>query len=134
MEDFNTVTMPHQKFYDYEKWEMAEYQRQQEDARRQRQLAYDNGDAGPQTFNDEELRRLERKREKAEQEQREFQQLRQQMAADAGKRSDMKKQAELRLELQQAHRKGDVATVKRLERLLAPAEQGPAVRHPWASR
>lgn len=26
-EDFNTVTLPHQKYYDYDKWEMEEYNR-----------------------------------------------------------------------------------------------------------
>lgn len=134
MEDYNTATMPHRKFYNYEEWEMEEYRRQQEDARRKRQDDYDAGNAGPQVFNDEEAHRLERKREKQEKEQREFQLLRQQMAMDADRRMDMKKQSELRLELQQAHRRGDTATVKRLERLLAPEEQGPAVRHPWASR
>lgn len=134
MEDYNTATMPHHKFYNYEAWEMEEYRRQQEDARRKRQDDYDAGNVGPQAFNDEEAHRLERKREKLEKEQREFQLLRQQMVMDADKRMDMKKQSELRLELQQAHRRGDAATVKRLERLLAPEEQGPAVRHPWASR
>jgi hypothetical protein len=131
-EDFNTATMPHEKYYNYEQWEMGEYQRNQDNIRRQRQQAYEAGN-DPQVFNDEEIRRLERKREKAVLEQREFQLLRQQMLVDSSKRSDMKKQAELRTELQQAHRRGDVATVKRLERLLAPDEQGPAVKHPWSS-
>ena len=27
MEDYNTATMPHVKFYYYERWEMAEYER-----------------------------------------------------------------------------------------------------------
>lgn len=134
IEDYNTATMPHIKYYNYEQWEIADYQQQQDDMRRKRQQAYEAGDGGSQVFDDEEVRRLERKREKAEQEQREFQRLRQQMSMDAEKRSHMKKQSELRLELQQAHRRGDAATVKRLERLLAPEEQGPAARHPWASR
>lgn len=29
MEDFNTVTLPHKKYYDFEKWEMAEYHKKQ---------------------------------------------------------------------------------------------------------
>lgn len=28
MEDFNTCTLPHEKFIDLEKWEMAEYNRE----------------------------------------------------------------------------------------------------------
>ena len=27
IEDYNTATMPHDKFYNYEAWEMAEYER-----------------------------------------------------------------------------------------------------------
>lgn len=26
MEDYNTATMPHEKYYNYERWEMADYQ------------------------------------------------------------------------------------------------------------
>ena len=29
VEDYNTATMPHKKYYDYNKWEMKEYQRKQ---------------------------------------------------------------------------------------------------------
>lgn len=28
MEDFNTCTLPHEKYIDLEKWEMAEYNRE----------------------------------------------------------------------------------------------------------
>ena len=41
-------------------------------------------------------------------------------------------QGTLQSELQMAYKQGDVTTQKRLERLLAPAEEGPAVKHPWA--
>lgn len=134
VEDYNTATMPHNKFYNYERWEMEEYQRAQHDAQRKRMRQYEDGDPETNLFNDEEQVRLQRKRQREEEEQREFQRLRQQMAHDSDKRSDMKKQAELRLELQQAHRRGDVATVKRLDRLLAPDEPTTAVQHPWARR
>jgi hypothetical protein len=47
MEDYNTATMPHKKYYDLEKWEMAEY------AKKQR-AAMKNADRR-QGFNDEEV-------------------------------------------------------------------------------
>jgi hypothetical protein len=32
MEDYNTATMPHEKYYNYERWEMEEYRRKQQAA------------------------------------------------------------------------------------------------------
>ena len=35
MEDYNTATMPHRKYYEYEKWEVEDYEkRQRRDAKR----------------------------------------------------------------------------------------------------
>ena len=42
-----------------------------------------------------------------------------------------RRQSQLTTELQQAFKRGDTATVKRIERLLAP-EEVRAVKHPWA--
>lgn len=38
VQDFNTATMPHDKYYNYDHWEMAEYQRKQQEAQRQSAL------------------------------------------------------------------------------------------------
>ncbi len=127
VEDYNTATMPHPKYYNYEKWEMEEYHRKQAKDRQRE----DDGDI-PSTFNDEENRRVERKREKEMQELKEFQELRMRVAHDKRLQEDMKRQDQLRLELQQAYKRGDTATVKRLEKVLAPDETGPVVKHPWA--
>lgn len=130
MEDYNTATMPHHKFYNYEKWEMEEYVRQQDQARQKQSQS----ERMPSILSDEEERRRERKKAKEDQERKEFEALRSRMLGDKDKREDMKKQAELQLELQQAFKRGDTATVKKLERLLAPDEEKPVARHPWASR
>ena len=29
MEDYNTATMPHRKYYEYEKWEVEDYEKRQ---------------------------------------------------------------------------------------------------------
>lgn len=64
IEDYNTATMPHPKFYHYERWEMEEYQRQQS------QKSLPRTGAVKATFNDEEERRVELKRHRELEEQR----------------------------------------------------------------
>jgi hypothetical protein len=48
-------------------------------------------------------------------------------------REDMRRQSEMKSELMSAYKQGDMATVKRIEKVLAPDEEGPAVKHPWAA-
>lgn len=130
MEDYNTATMPHEKYYNYERWEMMEYQRSKLE-QQQRALSSSEFDA-PVTFNDEEIRRKELKRQKEEAENKEFQQLKQKMAQNKDIQGDMRRQAQLSTELQLAFKRGDTTTVKRLERMLAPEEPKMVVKHPWA--
>lgn len=130
MEDYNTATMPHEKYYNYERWEMMEYQRSKLE-QQQRALSSSEFDA-PIAFNDEEIRRKELKRQKEEAENKEFQQLKQKMAQNKDIQGDMRRQAQLSTELQLAFKRGDTATVKRLERMLAPEEPKMVVKHPWA--
>jgi hypothetical protein len=134
MEDYNTATMPHDKFYNFEAWEMKEYQRQQQAKASQQQYVEDDYGASSSRglFNDEEERRKERKLLKAQQEQQALQEVHQRLVQDRHLIADMKKQQQLQTELQQAFKRGDTATVKRLERLLAPDEDKPAVKHPWS--
>jgi hypothetical protein len=132
MEDYNTATMPHEKFYHYERWEVMEYQEKQR--REQEKVNKSMGDDGWvmddshgqgmfSTLNDEEELRRKRKQEKEQKERQEFQLIHNIMKSNKSLQQDMKRQSELQLELQQAHRRGDTATVKRLERLLAPDEK-----------
>lgn len=130
MEDYNTATMPHDKYYNYERWEMAEYQRSKFE-QQQRASSSSEFDA-PTSFNDEEVRRRELRKQKEDAENKEFQQLKQKMAANKDIQGDMRRQAQLSTELQLAFKRGDTATVKRLERKLAPEEPKMVVKHPWA--
>jgi uncharacterized protein with NRDE domain len=131
MEDYNTATMPHMKYYNYEEWEVDEYRRQQQEEQLKKQQEHTSSSSF--IFHDEETRRLERKRMKEMEEQKAFDIVLKQVALDNTKREDMKRQAELQEELKQAHKRGDKDTVKRLSRLLAPDEPTIAVKHPWAS-
>lgn len=130
MEDYNTATMPHEKYYNYERWEMQEYQRSK--LEQQQRRANDDPEGLPSSFNDEEIRRRELKKMKEAAENKEFMELKQKMAVNKDIQNDMRKQAQLSTELQQAFKRGDAATVKRLERLLAPDEPKVTVKHPWA--
>lgn len=124
-EDYNTATMPHTKYYHYEKWETEEYQRKLKGGS-------SSNAAVPSHFNDEDILKAERKRLKEEEERQQFLMLRQRMSSDKNLQEDMKRQQQLTHELQQAFKRGDVATVKRLEKLLTPDEMKGVIKHPWA--
>jgi hypothetical protein len=130
MEDYNTATMPHDKYYNYERWEMQEYQRSKQDAMR-RAAADDDDGLEPIVLNDEETRRRELKKQKDDAERQEFLALKSKMAQNKDIQGDMRRQAQLSTELQLAFKRGDTATVKRLERLLAPDEDKGMIKHPW---
>lgn len=129
IEDYNTATLPHIKYYDLERWEMGEYQRKQLEQSRK---IMNSSELIPDTFNDEEERRKEVKRQKLMKEQQELLLAKSRLSSDSSYRESMRKQDELRLQLQQAHKQGDRQTVERLERLLAPEQSTAKVKHPWA--
>lgn len=126
IEDYNTATMPHEKFYNYEQWEIAEYRRKHDKAARKSTDVQE-------TFNDEDERRREIIQARAQAEKREFSNLLGKMASDKDQREAMRRQEMLKVELQMAYKQGDMATVRRLEKILAPEEEkGTGVKHPWA--
>jgi hypothetical protein len=142
IEDYNTATMPHDKYYDYEAWETHEYIRNKkaaaEQQQRQQQQRGDllndwdgGGDALVDLAADEERRRMERKQARLAEESREFMVLKQQMQTNTEKLQSMKRQAELAVEQQVAYKRGDIATVKRVERLIKPDDLV-KIKHPWA--
>jgi len=82
----------------------------------------ESSDSIRETFDDEADRKKEIKRLKEQAECREFEETKAKMLQDVSLREDMRRQDELRTQLRLAHKQGDTATVKRLERLLAPDE------------
>jgi len=113
MEDYNTATHRHPKYYDYEKWEMDEYRRKQRAAARQ-------ADEVPTEFNDEEALRRERKR-RAELEQRqEFQAMMRDFKLSKEKRAEHQQYQLWQAEMEAAYKRGDSATVERLKAKLDP--------------
>ena len=83
-------------------------------------------------MNDEKMHTIELKNKKLAIEQEEFEKLKNKMKQNNDIQLNMKKQSELSIELQMAFKRGDTATVKRIERLLAPDENKTKIKHPWA--
>ena len=117
-EDYNTATMPHEKYYDLDKWEMAEYERAKAGKSRKR------SDEVQTEFNDEAL--LERER-RAERDRRD------RIAEEADARASAKrmgadklqalKEAEILKQKQQlAHKRGDLETVRKIDRILKASD------------
>ena len=114
-EDFNTATMPHEKYYDLEKWEMEEYERQ-------RAKAEETAAKTGSTARSDEIRHREEMIRKEEEKKRaELDMVRQTLKS--GKIEEMKAQAALRTELEIAYKTGDQAKVKKLKKKLEPEEK-----------
>lgn len=109
-EDFNTATLPHEKFYDYDKWEMEEYNKRKQESTSKKGA-----------ISDEFQFQEERKRLAEEKRKRELELVRVTMSKD--KIAEMKRQARMKTEMVNAYRVGDEETRKRLQRRLEPDEK-----------
>ena len=119
--------MPSEKYYNLERWEMEEYRRKQD------KNAAKRGASVQEVFNDEEIRRIEIKNARAAAEKKEFDEMLSKMSSDRDRRESMRRQDIIRAELKNAYKQGDMTTVRRLEKVLAPDEEkGGGVKHPWA--
>jgi len=119
-EDFNTATLPHEKYYDYDRWEAAEYNRKKAEAAKSGGVKSD------------EMAHMESmNRRMTEQKQRELQFAVSQLSKD--KIAEMKHQKLLQQEMATSFKTGDTANVERLKKKLEPEDQrGASVKHPWA--
>ena len=118
VEDFNTATLPHLKYYDYDKWEMNEYARKKREAEA---AAAGKDEAGGGNVALDELRHREEMAARAKKQKME--ELRNvQYGMTAEKREEMKHQARLRHEMAVAYKTGDEETRRRLQRRLEPEE------------
>jgi len=90
---------------------MMEYQQQK------------NHEASMSFINDEEFLRMERQRAKQASEKEKLQKMMEIIKNDKCKASDMRNQDILKSQMQVAFKSGDVQTVKKIERLLAPDDE-----------
>lgn len=93
-EDFNTATLPHKKYYNFDAWEQAEWDKKKSES------------TPKQKSNDELAHKALRRQEEAN------------VKLDTETIADMKHQAALRTQMQVAFRTGDTETYERLRRRL----------------
>ena len=110
-EDYNTATLPHSKYYNYDQWEMEEYNKQKE-------LAEHKGGGAT---SDEARHLQDRMRMREEKLKKEHEMILGGMSRE--KVEEMKNQARLKREMEVAFRMGDQEKVKRLQRRLEPDEK-----------
>ncbi|KAK1930551.1 hypothetical protein P3T76_013873 [Phytophthora citrophthora] len=118
MEDYNTCTLPHEKYYDIEKYEMKRYQKQQRKA-----LAKHKGksDKAQTALADEERVRLDRQAAREKKEQDEFRLVLKLM--DKDKIEAMREQERLRSQMQLFYKSGNVEEARRLEQILNKVDE-----------
>lgn len=131
MEDYNTATLPHIKYYNYDTWELEQYQKEQmlkqKEANRKPDFVYDDDDLGlglgsSSGVTDEELRRRELLQQRQIEANQSFLKLKESMKTDTtGLMKDIRRQDQLKGELRLAYKYNDMETVKKLERLLEPS-------------
>eukprot|EP00644_Phytophthora_capsici_P001072 jgi/Phyca11/529480/estExt2_fgenesh1_pm.C_PHYCAscaffold_430095 len=120
MEDYNTCTLPHEKYYDIEKYEMKRYHKQQRKA-----LAKHKGvsDKVQSALADEERVRLDRQAAREKKEQDEFRLVLKLM--DKDKIEAMREQERLRSQMQMFYKSGNVEEARRLEQILNKVDEDP---------
>ena len=119
VEDYNTATMPSEKYYDMRKWY------NQEQARLQREGNHAGIDAGDNevvrtTFDDEAERKAELQSERAKREHALTALIAKSMHDSSSLVADMREQEAKRLKAQDAYRLGDASTARDLVQKLDP--------------
>jgi chromosome condensin MukBEF ATPase and DNA-binding subunit MukB len=114
VEDYNTATLPHKKYYDYDKWEIDEYQKQQQ--HEQLHLSSLGGAASARA--DQRQHELEQQQRTQRKRQQDIELTKTLMNTE--KVQEMKQQADLRAKMQIAYKMGDTTTYERLKEKLGP--------------
>ncbi|RHY23045.1 hypothetical protein DYB36_012082 [Aphanomyces astaci] len=107
MEDYNTATFPHEKYYDVEKYEMRKHHKK---------ASKDNKRKHDDAPGDEEAMRRERLRQRIEAGNKDFGLIMQTMSKE--KIEGMRNQEKLRTQMQLHYKSGNVTEARRLEVLL----------------
>ena len=108
MEDYNTATLPHIKYYDYDKWEMEEYQKQKA-----------KQSTGASNTQADEALHLQDLQERAHQKRKQdFDLVRSMMSKE--KVEEMKRKKQLQSEMAHAYKTGDQETYLKLKSRLEP--------------
>mgnify|MGYP003387094059 CR=1 FL=1 len=141
IEDYNTATMPHEKYYSYDEWEIKQYalDKQQKGLNDQNSLddgllAYDGSRSSTVTLGDEEQKRKELLYMRNKQQQQEFEAMKNRMKSGVDSsastiREDMRRQEQLQGQLSLAYKANDKETVNKLTKLLKPDDTMARLKH-----
>ena len=117
-EDYNTNTLPGEKFYNLDRWAVAEAAR--------RAAADAAGETRAEerlTFDDEAERKAELARQRAER-TAEYKRSAYERMKDTGDLQNLREQERLKEQRKQAYNVGDAETVEKINKILAPDEPG----------
>ena len=113
-EDYNTATLPHIKYYNYDKWEVEEFERQKREIEQ-------SGQDSSAIINDERNHALEMQRIAKQKEQAALQFVAATM--NSTKVEEMHHQKLLQTQMQMAFKMGDHETYRRIKEKLQPPEK-----------
>ena len=125
VEDYNTATLPHEKYYDYNRWELFEYNRKKaleknNQMKADQYLIDDDCTVDFSAFNDEDAKRKEAKRKLEYEKKLEFEAVKNRLSASQSVREDMRRQEQLYGELSLAYKSNDADMIQRLGNQLKP--------------
>ena len=112
VEDFNTATLPHRKYYNLDAY-------QREKARRRRDR-HDVGEEEHRMFDDEAERHKEREQQRQVEQSRRFREIYEELQRGGDKAHDMREQELLRQKRALAYRTGDIEQAERIAQRLRP--------------
>lgn len=112
VEDFNTATLPHRKYYNVDAYQM-------EKARRRRD-GYAVEEKGHRVFDDEAERHKEREEQRQVERSRRFREIYEDLQRGGEKAQDMREQELLRQKRALAYRTGDIEQAERIAQRLRP--------------
>lgn len=119
-EDYNTATLPSEKYYNLKTWYLKDQQRQASEQQQQKTGAYERS-----SFDDEGERQREMARESAKRAEARTKVMAQAMRSGEGLVADMREQEDLKMKMRSAYQTGSVDEARELINKLDPKYVSP---------
>merc|ERR1740121_2098245 len=120
IEDYNTATMPSQKYYNLQAWDTKQSYKQQKRAKNLEMS--DAGKASLASFDDEAARRKEIRHQQAKRQEQQINDEVRRMRGDKDKVEEMRHQATLRQHMDTLNRSGRTEEASKIAARLAPSK------------
>jgi len=119
MEDYNTATMPSQKYYNLQAWDTKQSYKRQKRAKHDEMS--ETGKAALASFDDEAARRDEIRHQQAKKQEQQINDEVRRMRGDKGKVEEMRHQSQLKHHMDQLNRSGQTEEAAKIASRLAPS-------------